>query len=168
MNISELIRASYRKDTSVPSISYTPSQMQGISRELAQAIPISKTQIVLSQSGRTPYSGGVSILPIIKKAPSVQPTAPRTWMTPITTRVISAPMAPTALGRTSKISAAALGGGAIAPVSPGVSGGFGESISNLGGSITDTIKQFIPIAIKILLAVIVIKIFLWLLRGRKR
>jgi len=166
MDINKLIRTAYRKDTSVKSIEYTPSQMQAISRGLTQSTPVSKTRIVLSQSGQTPYRGS-SILSMVK-SPSVQPTAPRTWTTPITTRAISAPVAPTALGRTSSIiSAAPLGGGAIPTPSPGVGGGLSGSISNLGSSISDTIQKYMPIAIKVVLAIIAIKVLWWLLRGRR-
>jgi len=104
----------------------------------------------------------------IKKAPSIQPSVPKIATSSITTRAISAPVAPTALGRTSNIvSAAPLGGGAIPTPSPGVGGGLSGSISNLGSSITNTIKEYIPLAIKIILAIIVIKILLWLLKGRR-
>jgi len=105
---------------------------------------------------------------ITKKAPSVQPSVPRIPITTITTRAISAPMAPTALGRTSSIiSAAPLGGGAIPTPSPGVGGGLDGSISGIGSNIIGTVKQYIPLAIKVVLAIIVIKILLWLLKGRR-
>jgi hypothetical protein len=45
----------------------------------------------------------------------------------------------------------------------GATGGIGSSI----GGITDTIKGLIPTALTILLAIIVIKIVLWLIRGRR-
>jgi hypothetical protein len=46
-------------------------------------------------------------------------------------------------------------------------GGIGESMSDIGNSIADTVKEYLPLAIKVILAVIIIKIVLWLLRGRR-
>jgi hypothetical protein len=46
-------------------------------------------------------------------------------------------------------------------------GGIGESVSSFGSGIVNTVKEYIPLAIKVILAVIVIKIVLWLLRGRR-
>jgi hypothetical protein len=79
----------------------------------------------------------------VKRAPSAHPTTPAgaSGFTPI----------PSAL-------AAPLGGGAFATTS---------SPGGLGG-IVDTVKSYVPLAIKIVLAVIVIKIVLWLVRGRRR
>ena len=166
MDMSELIRSAYRKQTP-GSVRYSSTQMQAITRGLAQSTPISKTQIVLSQRGRTPYRGS-SILPTLKRGPSIQPTAPRTFITPITTRAISAPVAPTALGRTSSIiSAAPLGGGAIPTPSPGVGEGLSSTISNVGTGISDTIQKYMPIAIKVVIAIIAIKVLWWLLKGRR-
>ena len=157
MDIKQLIRGSYRKDTSVSSISYSPEQMQTTSQQLARGTPITQTSIKISQRGRTPYQGIT--------APSIQPTAPRIWTTPITTRAISAPVSPTALGRTPSImSAATLGGGAVAPASSSDGGGL---ISNIGSGISDIIQKYMPIAIKVVIAIVAIKVLWWLLRGRR-
>jgi len=157
--------SSMRKDTSVTSINYTPSQMQAISQQLAQSTRKPASLTLLSE--RSPYQGIITAA-LTKRAPSVQPTAPRTWITPITSRAISAPVAPTALGRTSSIiSAAPLGGGGIPTSSPGVGGGLSSTISDVGTGISDIIQKYIPIAIKVVLAIIAIKVLWWLLRGRR-
>jgi hypothetical protein len=63
---------------------------------------------------------------------------------------------------------AGAGGGAGAGAGADLGlGGIGDSISSLGSGIVDTIKEYIPLAIKVILAIIVIKIVLWLLRGRR-
>jgi hypothetical protein len=46
-------------------------------------------------------------------------------------------------------------------------GGVTTSLGGIGKSITDTGMQLLPLAIKVVIAVIVIKIVLWLIRGRK-
>jgi hypothetical protein len=56
---------------------------------------------------------------------------------------------------------AAAGGGGLSTAL-----GLGDVGDTMGG-IMDTIKGLIPIAIKIIIAVIVVKIVLWLIRGRK-
>jgi hypothetical protein len=60
---------------------------------------------------------------------------------------------------------------AVAPASGAAAdlglGGIGESVSSFGSGIVNTVKEYIPLAIKVVLAVIVIKIVLWLLRGRR-
>jgi predicted lipid-binding transport protein (Tim44 family) len=55
-----------------------------------------------------------------------------------------------------------LGVGGLAPVGALSLGAIGSSIS----AITDTLKGLIPIAITIIVAVIVIKIVLWLIKRR--
>lgn len=147
----------------------------------------------------------------IRRVPSVQPSVPKIATSSTTTRTLSAPIAPTAIGRLSSVTkanplnssyartfkllpetsptaqlirasvkraptahhttpagasgftpipsalAAPLGGGAFATTSP------------LGGlGIIDTVKSYIPLAVKIVLAVIAFKILLWLIRGRRR
>ena len=145
---------------------------------------------------------------IYKRIPSVQPSIPKIATSSTTLRALSAPIAPTAIGREGSVkqtnpltssyvrdmmsrpqgsiyrgipsaqpimpagasgftpipsaSAAPLGGGAIATApSPGGFGGIADSI-------VSTTKSYIPLAIKIVLAVIVFKIVLWLIRGKKR
>lgn len=87
------------------------------------------------------------------------------------------PGLPTGLGimpsRTAPTSSAfgGVGGGTgISGVSAGDLGlgGIGTSISSLGSGIMGTVTGLIPIAIKVVVAVIVIKIVLWLLKGRRR
>jgi hypothetical protein len=119
-----------------------------------------------------------------KRLSSVQPSVPKIATSSITTRRLNAPVAPTAIGRLGSVlttepltlstpkssgftpipsaSAAPLGGGAFATTSsPGGLGG-------IGGSIESAIKSYAPLAIKIVLAVIVFKIVLWLIKGRRR
>jgi hypothetical protein len=47
-------------------------------------------------------------------------------------------------------------------------GGIGGDLQAFGGNILDQFKALIPTAIKIIAAVVVIKIVLWLVRGRRR
>jgi len=47
-------------------------------------------------------------------------------------------------------------------------GDIGGDIKAFGGNIIDQFKALIPTAIKIIAAVIIIKIVLWLMRGRRR
>jgi hypothetical protein len=149
---------------------------------------------------------------IVKRPPSVQPSLPKIATSSTTLRTLSAPIAPTAIGRQGSIKktiplnttfkllpgssglaqlmqasvkrapsvhptmpagtsgftpipsalAAPLGGGAFATTSsPG-------GLSGIADSIGSTIKTYIPFAIKIVLAVIVLKIVWWLIKGRKR
>lgn len=46
--------------------------------------------------------------------------------------------------------------------------GVGSSISSAGSSMMNMVRQYLPLAVKVVLAVIVIKIILWLVRGRSR
>lgn len=78
------------------------------------------------------------------------------------------------------ISTASMGGGAIAQApapASGLGGGLGEigtqlggGLTNIGSSISKTATDYLPLAIKVVIAVIVIKIVLWLVRagGRRR
>jgi hypothetical protein len=88
----------------------------------------------------------------VKRAPSAHPTTPAgaSGFTPI----------PSA-------SAAPLGGGALATPSPGGLGGIGGDISNIGSGIMDTAKSYAPLAVKVVLAVVAIKIVFWLIRRRR-
>jgi hypothetical protein len=81
-------------------------------------------------------------------------------------------------GPTTPISTATIGGGAIAQApASGLGGGLGEissqlggGITNIGSSISKTATDYLPLAVKVVIAVIVIKIVLWLVRigGRRR
>jgi hypothetical protein len=59
--------------------------------------------------------------------------------------------------------------GAATPTAlgPATLTGLGSSISKMGVGASNTLATFVPLAIKVILAVIVIKIVLWLIRGRK-
>jgi hypothetical protein len=46
-------------------------------------------------------------------------------------------------------------------------GSIGTGVSDIGSGIMNTIKEYIPLAIKIILAFIIIKIVLWLILRRK-
>lgn len=61
---------------------------------------------------------------------------------------------------------AGLGAGALGGLGGGI-GGIGGDISNIGSGIMDTAKSYAPLAIKIVLAVIGIKILMSILGGRK-
>jgi hypothetical protein len=54
-----------------------------------------------------------------------------------------------------------LGGGALATSSPG-------GLSGITDSIVSTTKSYAPLAVKVVLAVVAIKVVLWLIRGRRR
>lgn len=60
-------------------------------------------------------------------------------------------------------------GAAAAPTAlgPATLSGVSSSITSAGTGIINTLGSLIPLAIKIILAVIVIKIVLWLIKGRK-
>ena len=154
--VDDLIRSSVRRAPGRAPITVKRSEMEtGITRDGVRSRTMTQAN---EQTAGMMFSA-------MRRAPSVQPREPRTAITPITTRAISAPVAPTALGRTF---AATSRGGAVTPAaSLGVGSGFGGSISNLGDSVTDTIKQFIPITIKAILVVIAIKVLWWLLKGRR-
>jgi len=63
---------------------------------------------------------------------------------------------------------AASAGGGLSVAAGGLGlGGIGESITSTGTGIVNMVKQYIPLAVKVILAVIVIKIVLWLIRGKK-
>lgn len=47
-------------------------------------------------------------------------------------------------------------------------GGIGGDISSTAGGIINQFKSFIPTAVKIIAAVVVLKIVLWLIKGRRR
>lgn len=66
---------------------------------------------------------------------------------------------------------ASMGGGAIAQA-PAPTSGLGEvttqlggGLTNIGSSISKTATDYLPLAIKVVIGVIVIKIALWLVRG---
>ena len=162
----------------------------------------------------TPKGSNVNLLiqSAIRRAPSIQPSVPKIATSSVTQRSLSAPVAPTAIGRLGSVartdplqssymqtllppgsrtgqiiqssvrrssasggftpipsaSAAPLGGGAVAAApSSGALGGITGSLTGLGSSITSTVKSYIPIATKIVLAIIAIKMLLWLMRGRR-
>jgi hypothetical protein len=49
--------------------------------------------------------------------------------------------------------------------------GIGEMLGNVkafGSDITNQVKTFIPTAVMIIAAVVILKIVLWLIRGRRR
>jgi len=71
----------------------------------------------------------------------------------------------------------AAGGTALARGGPAVGtipggglglGSIGASLTSTGTGIVNIVKQYIPLATKVVLAVIVIKIVLWLVRGRRK
>jgi hypothetical protein len=64
------------------------------------------------------------------------------------------------------LGAGTTGAGALGGLGGGI-GGIGGDISNIGSGIMDTAKSYAPLAIKIVLAVIAIKILMSILRGRK-
>jgi hypothetical protein len=143
---------------SVPTIATSSTTLRALSAPIAPTAigrqgSIMKTLPLSSSYSKTlqllPASSGIAQLmqASVKRAPSAHPTMPAgaSGFTPI----------PSA-------SAASLGGGAFATApSPGGLGGIGDSITN-------TVKSYIPLAIKIVLAVVAIKILLWLIRGRRR
>lgn len=45
--------------------------------------------------------------------------------------------------------------------------GIGSGISSAGSSMMNMVKQYLPLAVKVVLAVLVIKIVLWLIKGRR-
>ena len=57
-------------------------------------------------------------------------------------------------------------GAATTPVAPTMLSGFGSSVSKAGVSIMNTFGSLVPLAIKVIIAVIVIKIILWLIKRR--
>jgi hypothetical protein len=65
-------------------------------------------------------------------------------------------------------SALARGGPSVGTIPGGGLAGIGESLTSTGAGITNMVKQYIPLATKVILAVIVIKIVLWLVIGRKK
>lgn len=71
-----------------------------------------------------------------------------------------------ALGAGSGGALGGLGGGALGGLGTGI-GGIGGDISNIGSGIMDTAKSYAPLAIKIVLAIIGIKILMSILGGRK-
>jgi hypothetical protein len=64
------------------------------------------------------------------------------------------------------LGAGTTGAGALGGLGGGI-GGIGGDISNIGSGIMDTAKSYAPLAIKIVLAVIGIKILMSILGGRK-
>ena len=67
---------------------------------------------------------------------------------------------------------ASAGGGLPAPSAGGGLGlglsGIGSSISSYGGNLLNQVKTLVPLALKIIAAVIIVKIILWLVKGRRR
>lgn len=61
---------------------------------------------------------------------------------------------------------AGLTGGVTSTLSTAL-GGIGGDISSTFGGITDQVKSFIPIAVKIIGVVLILKIVLWLVKGRR-
>jgi hypothetical protein len=61
------------------------------------------------------------------------------------------------------------GMGAATPTAlgPATLTGLGSSVSKIGVGASNTLATFIPLAIKVILAVIVIKIILWLIKRRR-
>jgi hypothetical protein len=183
---SRIIQGAVRRDTSVQPIARSPSQMQTISTGLSQPtprvqLPISRgsatssyvTQLAQSSVSRQPATrpppmnvrqamGGVTP-PFPTGRNVVSPiVGDRTGMLPPSTLATQSAFG----GETGGMGTAAPAAGAAAAADLGL-GGIGESISSFGSGIVDTIKEYIPLAIKVILAVIVIKIVLWLLRGRR-
>jgi hypothetical protein len=159
--ITQLIQASVRRvpsvQPSVPKIAASSTTLRTLSAPVAPTAigrlsSVTRANPLLSSYAKTfkllPESSQMAqlIRASVKRAPSAHPTTPAgsSGFTPI----------PSAL-------AAPLGGGGFATPSSGGLGGIGSSI-------VDTAKSYIPLAIKIVLAVIVFKIVLWLIRGRRR
>jgi hypothetical protein len=63
------------------------------------------------------------------------------------------------------------GGLPLTPSGMGGDLGIGEMLGNVkafGSNITNHVKTFIPTAVMIIAAVVILKIVLWLMRGRRR
>jgi hypothetical protein len=144
---------------STPNISNVLSNFVGPTR-----IPISSSTWGRELTPRRIMSGRVS-------RPSSGPS-PRSVTKSVIPAILGAPSAP--------ISPASMGEGvsvvAPAPAS-GLGGGLGEiggqlggGLTNIGSSISKTATDYLPLAVKVVIVVIVVKIVLWLVRigGRRR
>jgi hypothetical protein len=61
----------------------------------------------------------------------------------------------------------AAAGGAPSALGPESLSGVESSIGKIGTDVMNTVTSLVPLAIKVVLAIIVIKIVIWLLRGRR-
>lgn len=164
----------------ITKINYSAAQKRLISQQLSHRTPASQIYANVSQMGRTPYRGAMQIT-TIKRTPISAVTSSgvggTTLRLPAGRNVISpisgdrTGVLPTSTLATEGVFGGVNGGmGAVAPptisASPLSIGGIGSSITSAGTGIIDMIKQYIPLAIKVILAVIVIKIVLWLVKRR--
>ena len=104
-------------------------------------------------------SSSVSMSPITQRAPMPRTAAAAAAATVVASR-----------GMTARIPSVSLGGGAISTKVPSPGLGLGNITTGIEGTvnnIVDTTKSLIPLATKIIIGLVVLKIGFWLIRGRR-
>ena len=107
-------------------------------------------------------SSSVSMSPITQRAPMPRTAAAAAAAT-------AAPLV-ASRGMTARIPSVSLGGGAISTKVPSPGLGLGNITTGIEGTvnnIVDTTKSLIPLATKIIIGLVVLKIGFWLIRGRR-
>lgn len=176
-SIADLIQSSYRRDPSVQPITYSSSQIQTITGQLSR--PTTLVRLPSTRTGAASSYVTQLIQSSYRRAPSsttlsrgIEGTALRL---PAGRSVISPAVGdrtgilPTSTLSTQSVFGGAQGGlgAATSPLGPATLTNFSSSVGKAGTSIMNTLATLIPLAIKVILAVIVIKIVLWLIKRRR-